>query len=151
MKIIRQITITIQQENILISQEIRYWKIQRYQYNRFTWNRSYISFFSTLKDTYKEEEVEIDKEIPVYAHSRTIINVAYTVVTTDYKIVKKADANTKAGEEILASMKVKNFATALGDILVDQQIPGHNHAPAGHGHGHGHGGDNAGGGIVVAD
>ena len=23
-------------------------------------------------------------------------------------------------------MKVKNFATALGDILVDQQIPGHN-------------------------
>ena len=24
--------------------------------------------------------------------------------------------------------------TALGDILVDQQIPGHNHAPAGHGH-----------------
>lgn len=107
------------------------------------------SFFSTLKDTYKEEEVEIDEEIPVYAHSRTIINVAYTVVTTDYKIVKKADANTKAGEEILASMKVKNFATALGDILVDQQIPGHNHAPAGHGHGHG--GDNAGGGIVVAD
>ena len=89
------------------------------------------SFFSTLKDTYKEEEVEIDEEIPVYAHSRTIINVAYTVVTTDYKIVKKADANTKAGEEILASMKVKNFATALGDILVDQQIPGHNHAPAG--------------------
>ena len=109
------------------------------------------SFFSTLKDTYKEEEVEIDKEIPVYAHSRTIINVAYTVVTTDYKIVKTADANTKTGEEILASMKVKNFATALGDILVDQQIPGHNHAPAGHGHGHGHGGDNAGGGIVVAD
>lgn len=107
------------------------------------------SFFSTLKDTYKEEEVEIDEEIPVYAHSRTIINVAYTVVTTDYKIVKKADANTKAGEEILASMKVKNFATALGAILVNQQIPGHNHAPASHGHGHG--GDNAGGGIVVGD
>ena len=55
------------------------------------------SFFSTLQDTYKEEEVEIDKEIPVYAHSRTISNVAYTVGTTDYKIVKKADANTKAG------------------------------------------------------
>ena len=57
------------------------------------------SFFSTLKDTYKEEEVEIDEEIPVYAHSRTIINVAYTVVTTDYKIVKKADANTKEGKK----------------------------------------------------
>ncbi len=31
------------------------------------------------------------------------INVAYTVVTTDYKVVKKAD-NTKAGTEYLASM-----------------------------------------------
>lgn len=108
------------------------------------------SFFSTLENTYKEEEVEIE-EIPVYAHSRTIINVAYTVVTTDYKIVKKADVETKAGEEVLASMTVENYATALGEILVDQQIPGHNHAPAGHGHGHGHGGENAGGGIVVAD
>ena len=48
------------------------------------------SFFSTLKDTYKEETtVEIDKEIPVLLSPSTIISVAYTVVTTDYKIVKK--------------------------------------------------------------
>lgn len=57
------------------------------------------SFFSTLKDTYKEEEVEIDEEIPVYAHSRTIINVAYTVVTTDYKIVKKLMLIQKQGKK----------------------------------------------------
>lgn len=107
------------------------------------------SFYSTLKDTYKEEEA-VKEDIPVYAHSLTKVSITYTIVTTDYKIIKKTDANTKAGEIVLASMKAENYATSEVSVLHSQQIPGHNHAPAGHGHGHGDD-NNAGGGIVIPD
>lgn len=108
------------------------------------------SFFGTLKDTYKEEEKTMP-EVKVYAQSRTSATVTYTIVKTDYKIVRKAV--TKAdGAEVVASMTVENYATSTLLIEDNLQIPGHNHAPAGHGHGHGHGDDNnAGGGIVIPD
>lgn len=109
------------------------------------------SFFSTLKNTY-EETPAVEEGVKVYAHSQTEAKVVYTVVTTEYKIVKTADANTKAGEEVLASIKTQNYTKTDLQIKDNQPIPGHNHAPQGHGHGHGHGDDgNAGGGIVIAD
>ena len=58
----------------------------------------------------------------------------------------------KLKTEPLASIEVDDYTistTALGDILIDQDIPGHGHATAGHGNGHGHGEGNAGGGVVV--
>ncbi|AVM56696.1 hypothetical protein C3V43_02090 [Bacteroides heparinolyticus] len=108
------------------------------------------TFFNALQDTYKEAWVE-QKNVPVYAHSLTKTSVTYTVVTTEYKIIKKTTTVTKAdGETVIATAKVENYATSTVTITPSQQIPGHNHAPAGHGHGHGTD-PNAGGGIVIAD
>lgn len=108
-------------------------------------------FFNTLKDTYKETPA-VKENVKVYAHSQTEAKVVYTVVTTEYKIIKKTDATTKAGDVTLGTAVVKNYAKTDLVIKDNQQIPGHNHAPQSHGHGHGHGDDgNAGGGIIIAD
>ncbi|TCO89747.1 uncharacterized protein DUF3869 [Bacteroides heparinolyticus] len=108
------------------------------------------TFFNALQDTYKETLVE-KKDVPVHSHSLTKVSVTYTVVTTEYKIVKKTTTVTKAdGETVLATAKVASYATSTATVTPDLQIPGHNHAPAGHGHGHGTD-PNAGGGIVIAD
>lgn len=108
------------------------------------------TFFNALQDTYKEAWVE-QKNVPVYAHSLTKTSVTYTVVTTEYKIIKKTTTVTKAdGETVIATAKVENYATSTVTTTPNQQIPGHSHAPAGHGHGHGSD-PNAGGGIVIAD
>jgi len=108
-------------------------------------------FFATLKDTYKEEPA-VKENVKVYAHSQTEAKAVYTVVNTEYKIIKKTDATTKAGDVTLGIAVVNNYTKTDLDIKVDQPIPGHNHAPQSHGHGHGHGDDgNAGGGIIIAD
>lgn len=108
------------------------------------------TFFNALENTYKETLVE-KTDVPVYAHSLTKLSVTYTVVTTEYKIVKKTTTVTKAdGETVIATAKVESYATSTLSVTPDLQIPGHNHAPAGHGHGHGTD-PNAGGGIVIAD
>lgn len=108
------------------------------------------TFFNALQDTYKEGWVE-QKNVPVYAHSLTKTSVTYTVVTTEYKIIKKTTTVTKAdGETVIATAKVENYATSTVTTTPNQQILGHSHAPAGHGHGHGSD-PNAGGGIVIAD
>ncbi|WP_373835128.1 DUF3869 domain-containing protein, partial [Bacteroides heparinolyticus] len=52
------------------------------------------TFFNALQDTYKEGWVE-QKNVPVYAHSLTKTSVTYTVVTTEYKIIKKTTTVTK--------------------------------------------------------
>ncbi len=107
------------------------------------------TFFNALQDTYKEGWVE-QKNVPVYAHSLTKTSVTYTVVTTEYKIIKKTTTVTKAdGETVIATAKVENYATSTVTTTPNQQIPGHSHAPAGHGHGHGSD-PYAGGGIVNA-
>lgn len=108
-------------------------------------------FFATLKNTYKEEPA-VKENVKVYAHSQTEAKAVYTVVKTEYKIVKKTDTTTKAGDVTLGTAVVNNYTKTELDIKDNQQIPGHNHAPQLHGHGHGHGDDgNAGGGIVIAD
>ncbi|MCI6211714.1 DUF3869 domain-containing protein [Bacteroides heparinolyticus] len=108
------------------------------------------TFFNALENTYKETLVE-KADVPVYAHSLTKVSVTYTVVTTEYKIVKKTTTVTKAdGETVIATAKVESYATSKLSVISGQEIPGHSHAPAGHGHGHGSD-PNAGGGIVIAD
>lgn len=110
-------------------------------------------FFDTFEDTYTAVEKEEKDFAPVYAHSKTIVSVTYTTVSTKYEIMKAA--KTKAEGEVLATMTTKEYTTSKLDASkTNLQIEGHNHAPAGHGHGHGHGHggyDNAGGGIINAD
>ena len=99
-----------------------------------------------------KEEPAVKENVKVYAHSQTEAKAVYTVVNTEYKIIKKTDATTKAGDVTLGIAVVNNYTKTDLDIKVDQPIPGHNHAPQSHGHGHGHGDDgNAGGGIIIAD
>lgn len=115
------------------------------------------SLLSAIEDTYGTKEVEVKAEeeiVPVYAHSKTIVKVTYTIVTTNYEI--KQAAKTKAeNDKVLATMTTEEYSTSTLDASQNNlQIEGHNHAPAGHGHGHGHGHggyDNAGGGIINAD
>lgn len=104
------------------------------------------AFFSTLKETYTEVEKETEKgKYSVYANSRTLFSLTYTVATTEYQVVKtvtRADAP-------LASIKTEDYSTSTLSVEENLDIPGHGHS---HGHGHGHGGDlNAGGGIGDAD
>ncbi|MBQ8674532.1 MAG: DUF3869 domain-containing protein [Bacteroides sp.] len=117
------------------------------------------AFLSTLKNTYKTEEVVI-KDVLVYAHSRTIVSVSYEIQTTTYEI-EKTTTVTRAEEtkETLATIVVKNYLNTVATVDIDNEIPGHGntipghgHAPSHTGHGHGHGdSENAGGGIIVAD
>ena len=100
------------------------------------------SFFNTLENTYEETTVTTpENKYKVYANSRTTASITYTVVTTEYKVVKKAV--TKAETEPLASIEVDDYTTSTLFVLENQDIPGHGHS---HGHGHGHGEGNAGGG-----
>lgn len=112
-------------------------------------------FIGTLEETYTETPRET--EVYVGAQSRTEVTVTYSIVKTTYEIWKEevADTDTRAigDKTLLASIVTDDYQTSVFSAKVDQQIPGHNHAPMGHGHGHGHGHgeDNAGGGIIVAD
>lgn len=103
------------------------------------------AILKALGETYQEKEVE-KKDVPVYAHSLTKVSVTYTVVITEYKIIKK----TETGETVLATAKVESYTTSTAKVETGLQIPGHSHAPAGHGNGHG-ADPNAGGGVVIAD
>lgn len=104
------------------------------------------SFFAGLDETYVANQ-DAKKEVTVYANSRTIVDITYTIATKKYSIVKKAV--TKADAEPLATILTKDYTTTVDASKVDQDIPGHGHS---HGHGHGHGdSNNAGGGIVVVD
>ena len=105
------------------------------------------SFFNTLENTYEETTVTTpENKYKVYANSRTTASITYTVVTTEYKVVKKAV--TKAETEPLASIEVDDYTTSTLFVLENQDIPGHGHS---HGHGHGHGEGNAGGGVGELD
>ena len=113
----------------------------------------FINSFAEALNTYAENRVE--KEVPVYSHSRTNVTISYlaTEVTYSFYRVLTLQPQTKAaGQELVGSVVVKEYRTTFVPQL-NQQIPGHGHAPAyeGHGHSHGHGGENAGGGIVFAD
>lgn len=79
-------------------------------------------FFATLKDTYKEEPA-VKENVKVYAHSQTEAKAVYTVVNTEYKIIKKTDATTKAGDVTLGIAVVNNYTKTDLDIKVDQPIP----------------------------
>ena len=105
------------------------------------------SFFNTLENTYEETTVTTpENKYKVYANSRTTASITYTVVTTEYKVVKKAV--TKAETEPLASIEVDDYTTSTLFVLENQDIPGHGHS---HGHGLGHGEGNAGGGVGELD
>ena len=65
-------------------------------------------FFATLKDTYKEEPA-VKENVKVYAYSQTEAKAVYTVVNTEYKIIKKTDATTKAGDVTLGIAVVNNY------------------------------------------
>ena len=105
------------------------------------------SFFNTLENTYTEH-IESTKagEYSVYANSRTTASITYTIVTTEYNVVKQAV--TKADADALGSIKVDDYTTSKLSVSENQDIPGHGHS---HGHGHGHGEGNAGGGVGVLD
>ena len=104
-------------------------------------------FFKRFENTYRETTVTTpENKYKVYANSRTTASITYTVVTTEYKVVKKAV--TKAETEPLASIEVDDYTTSTLFVLENQDIPGHGHS---HGHGHGHGEGNAGGGVGELD
>ncbi len=106
---------------------------------------------SNIKQTYVEEK--ITEEVNVYSHSQTRVTVVYeeTIVTYSVYMQETEPSTRAAGDKILlGEIETTEWATTR-TVEDNQQIEGHDHAPAGHGHGHGHGGDNAGGGIVVAD
>lgn len=69
-------------------------------------------FFATLKDTYKEEPA-VKENVKVYAHSQTEAKAVYTVVNTEYKIIKKTDATTKAGDVTLGIAVVNNYTKQI--------------------------------------
>lgn len=104
-------------------------------------------------------ETEKSEMIYVGAMSRTEVTVTYKIDRINYEFYRKTvAAETRAiGDEIkLATVVTDTYSTLVDKSKVDQQIPGHDHAPMGHGHGlshdHGHGsGGNAGGGIIIAD
>lgn len=105
------------------------------------------SFFNTLENTYTEHvESTKDGEYSVYANSRTTASITYTIVTTEYNVVKQAV--TKADADALGSIKVDDYTTSELYVHENQDIPGHGHS---HGHGHGHGEGNAGGGVGELD
>ena len=108
--------------------------------------------FANAVNTYAETKVE--REVPVYSHSRTIVTVSYKTTEVKYSFYRVTTMQplTKADSRVyIGSVDVKEYQTEMEEPQLNQQIPGHGHAPAGHGHGHGHGGENAGGGIVIAD
>lgn len=110
--------------------------------------------FANAVNTYTETKVE--REVPVYSHSRTIVTVSYntTEVTYSFYRVTTMQPLTKSDDRVLiGSVVVKEYMTEMEEPQLNQQIPGHGHTPMGHGHGfdHGHGNGNAGGGIVIAD
>lgn len=110
-------------------------------------------FIGTLEETYTETPRET--EVYVGAQSRTEVTVSYSIVKTTYEIWKEEVEATRAigDKTLLATIVTDDYQTSVFTAKVDQQIPGHNHAPMGHGHGHshGHGSGNAGGGIVIPD
>lgn len=105
-------------------------------------------FINTLDETYTEEQRS--KEVTIYAHSMTKINAVYTIVPTVYTFKRVTTVEGEVTEEVqIATVTVDDYTSFNLKIEDNQQIPGHDHAPAGHGHGHGSG--NAGGGIVIPD
>lgn len=107
-------------------------------------------FINTLDETYTEEQRS--KEVTIYAHSMTKINAVYTIVPTVYTFKRVTTVEGEVTEEVqIATVTVDDYTSFNLKIEDNQQIPGHDHAPAGHGHGHGHGSGNAGGGIVIPD
>ena len=111
--------------------------------------------FANAVNTYTETKIE--REVPVYSHSRTIVTVSYKTTEVKYSFYRVTTMQplTKAGDnkEYIGSVTVKEYQTEMGEPQLNQQIPGHGHAPMGHGHGfdHGHGHGKSGGGIVIAD
>lgn len=107
-------------------------------------------FINTLDETYTEEQRS--KEVTIYAHSMTKVNAVYTIVPTVYTFKRVTTVEGEVTEEVqIATVTVDDYTSFNLNIVPSQQIPGHDHAPAGHGHGHGHGTGNAGGGIVIPD
>ncbi|WP_277121555.1 DUF3869 domain-containing protein [Bacteroides ndongoniae] len=107
-------------------------------------------FINTLDETYTEEQRS--KEVTIYAHSMTKVNAVYTIVPTVYTFKRVTTVEGEVTEEVqIATVTVDDYTSFNLKIEDNQQIPGHDHAPAGHGHGHGHGSGNAGGGIVIPD
>lgn len=107
-------------------------------------------FINTLDETYTEEQRS--KEVTIYAHSMTKVNAVYTIVPTVYTFKRVTTVEGEVTEEVqIATVTVDDYTSFTLKIEDNQQIPGHDHAPAGHGHGHGHGSGNAGGGIVIPD
>ncbi len=77
--------------------------------------------FNTLENTYEETTVTTpENKYKVYANSRTTASITYTVVTTEYKVVKKAV--TKAETEPLASIEVDDYTTSTLFVLENQKI-----------------------------
>ena len=63
------------------------------------------SFFNTLENTYTEHiESTKDGEYSVYANSRTTASITYTIVTTEYNVVKQAV--TKADADALVLLRL---------------------------------------------
>lgn len=107
-------------------------------------------FINTLDETYTEEQRS--NEVTIYAHSMTKVNAVYTIVPTVYTFKRVTTVEGEVTEEVqIATVTVDDYTSFNLKIEDNQQIPGHDHAPAGHGHGHGHGSGNAGGGIVIPD
>lgn len=107
-------------------------------------------FINTLDETYTEEQSS--REVTIYAHSMTKVNAVYTIVPTVYTFKRVTTVEGEVTEEVqIATVTVDDYTSFILNIENNQQIPGHDHAPAGHGHGHGHGSGNAGGGIVIPD
>lgn len=107
-------------------------------------------FINTLDETYTEEQRS--KEVTIYAHSMTKVNAVYTIVPTVYTFKRVTTVEGEVTKEVqIATVTVDDYTSFNLKIEDNQQIPGHDHAPAGHGHGHGHGSGNAGGGIVIPD
>lgn len=107
-------------------------------------------FINTLDETYTEEQRS--KEVTIYAHSMTKVNAVYTIVPTVYTFTRVTTVDGEVtGDVEIGKVTVDDYTSFKLNIVPSQQIPGHDHAPAGHGHGHGHGTGNAGGGIVIPD
>lgn len=116
------------------------------------------TYADLVKSSQNYSETKKTLEVYVGAMSRTTVDIAYSVVRTNYEFWRNTIAQTKAiGDKVkLATVISDNYQTTTTTQKADQQIPGHDKAPMGHGHGlshdHGHGnGGNAGGGIVDAD
>ncbi len=107
-------------------------------------------FVNTLDETYTEEQRS--QEVTIYAHSMTIVNAVYTIVPTVYTFNRVTTIDGTVTDDVeIGKVTVDDYTSFKLNIVPSQQIPGHDHAPAGHGHGHGHGTGNAGGGIVIPD